>query len=71
MIVVAFLALVIVSNKQTFKRRIFSKNIVQVVVWTCSLKKVFLKFCKIYKKTHALESVFNIVVGLNFIATLA
>ena len=70
MIVVTFLTLVIVS-KQIFKRRIFSKNIVQAVVWTCSLKNLFLKFRKIYKKTHALESIFNIVVGLNFIETLA
>ena len=31
---------------------------------SCSIKKLFLKFCNIYKKTPVLESLFNKVAGL-------
>ena len=32
--------------------------------WRCPVKKVFVKFSKIYRKAHVLEPVFNKVAGL-------
>ena len=45
-------------------KRINTYMLSKAAAWKCSVKKLFLKFCKIYRKTPVLDSLFNKIAGL-------